>query len=369
MIILLGDVSILDNYGFRFFVSGKKGSLYGVKDLEDLQTEYFTEDKILKMSQYITIKGVSNGKIDLEWFKGYFAKEWTFRENDVMFALKFGFFIFELRDRRIRVPLVGSNNNVVLTFIEYIQSFRFVAVIAGNTVIPLMYTNVGGILDNCRHIVYGVGFNYIIDNNIGLIYHDDLFKLDWDRLCLMHSNIQVEINSSANRVPIRGSIKTIRDLDVMVAYNGKFCVGRCTTYGGTVVFCPNIMSVIVVLLNDFAKSENVFVYVQDCAYAELEDESLLRCFSYRHTETFDIFCKIGLSSDSYKHCLLIINADDILEIDSSVKMFYFCDSSRPIRISISRSLYNFFIYDMDFERHHGIALEEFKQLCNIKEMK
>lgn len=349
-------------FPFRFFISGKKDNLYGIKDIDDCMTEYFTESCVLKMSESLNVKGVVDGKIDLEWFKGYFAKEWTLRKSDILFALQFGLFITNIDGKLCRVPvLTDDSDSVDIRFIEYVQTLRCVAKISGGRILILKRTDSVKIMNVCTKIHKGVGFRYLTDNWIGYFDLRLLNKVNFDDFASNSSALIVDMRSVKNTI-FSGVIHTSRNIKFNCQGTVPLVVGKCESTGGIVTCHSNTVQELKVL-NSYAESRNVYMYFDNYEYVVVESESLLKYFTYGHYETFRIYYKVGLK-EVFKKCIYIINCDTAIKILQD-EMFIFCDLSCPSHILVSNWVYNSLICDDNFEERHGIELEEFKKLCQI----
>lgn len=372
-------MSIVQNLGFRFFISGVKDSKYGIKDLEDLSTEFYSLEEVVKIAKEIKIKGVVDEVVKIDWFKSYILKEWTFRPSDAEFMKKFGLYL--IRDGgELQIRLVvrrdtsddTGNEEIDSSFIEFITSFktvlspkdRFVVCDSSSTLSCENFT------DALRHVMQGVGFKYIRDPVLCNFPIDMLNTVEFDEYALKYNGLTVYVSAFLNKNYIKGLIKTKRRMHIFVSRGADLQLEKCTSYGGRLV----ITSYVTRLGVDESFFDSDIVGFRNCKfttamYVVSKYDLLLRLLESERESRFQSYGIGKLYEGSISEglcCLIIADNEDIDYTDSIYDSFIFVNNSRP-KIFMEHKTYNKVIREKDFERRHNISIKEFVSLVVVKE--
>lgn len=360
------------DYGFRFYIVGVKDGKYGVRDLSDLETEYYSFDEVLEMSKKVQIMGVVGDSIKLDWFQGYVRREWTFRKSDIDFELKFGMtYTKGVGDIMMLQPVVfegESNIFFKLEFFEFINSFSY-------------HEHCGSVFfgsDTDRNIqfllmreieqieAYGLGFNFITEPVL-VNYPNSLINIvDFDKYVLGSSKITIKLLDSTRDYHISGRIRTSRHLRFVADWGTDLILDKCETKnGGSISVFSGIAWVSV---------SAGFLSTAKFDYASLSLPKLLRCENEFVIPCFLRGRKFNLGvSPSFK-CEIDSKIRDCIVIHSGINssgsiicednLFVFMDGERH-KVFMQIDAYKKFISESDFEKRHNISLEEFRELCYV----
>lgn len=259
-----GDSMDFKDYGFRFFVTGMRGNKYGIKDLNDDVTEFYTLDELISIvNSGIFIKGVSNGVVNLNWFHGYIRREWAFRKSDFDFVKKFGL-IFSVKKNsdKLQLYLCGSYKGSTVTFSfhfhEFVNTFDLMQYLTSDNTALYHFRLDDVIVDNMIKIEeQGVGFNWITDDTLSYFPYTLLSKVNFDKYCPDAKVLNITAKSIRNTV-VNMHVHSLRPLNLHINCIGRLSLEFISSDCGDIKFSYD--------------SDDVYIYKKFADYVKFSDK-------------------------------------------------------------------------------------------------
>lgn len=362
------------NLGFRFFVSGMKNGLYGIKDLEDNSTEFYTYNKLIEVSMKIKIRGVENGFVNPNWFIGYIRREWAFKTSVYDFIKKFGLYFENMNGKLVLcicgIEDINSKYYSNFSFHEFVGSFvDRVYSIANDTVVSNLKYSRDDLYNSIRDILKGVGFNFLVSDVIPSIPVDILGNIDFDKIYTDSDLLKITLNTDMQlgALELDTRIHSLRPVEIVINGNLKCYLNKISSTGGKII-C-NLKCSAFYISEDFASASEFkldsdslsfkWIYVQsDFVLAKLAKNFL--------TTTSFSYC-IGDNLCSGNHlCIVFGGLEKELTLDDNFSTFVVSDTNMS-RIHLTRRVFNILKMEKYFERRHNITFEKFKERCIIDE--
>lgn len=353
-------------YGFRFFVSGMKDDMYGVKDLEDNITEFYSYDELISLSRKVKIMGVFDDTVNLEWFQGYLRREWQFKISFVDFVNKFGLVYDESDFGHIfyLCVILDSMNRAYFnfSFYEFVNSLNVRCCLKdgsnrsfpGNGCVSVAECEI-------KKVIKGVDFAYLIDNKFDYISVGMLDYFNFDKYALKSDFLSVYISCNASVFFRDIYIRSLRPIKIKTYAHGRMHLESISSSGGAIEFRSNSSDMII--SEDFAKS--VSFWHLDCTLTYtiyiVENECVL-AHMFKTYDGHSILVGYMLYDQSQKYnCCIISSLDSPIEIDN-YDTFVVTDSS-DAKFVVRRSFLNKCREDSLFFRKHNITYDDFVRRC------
>lgn len=346
-----------EQLGFRYYITGMKDGKYGIKDIEDLVTEFYSYDEVMEIAKSVPIKGVSARGVDLNWFTGFIRKEWHFRKSNFDFITKTGLCFVETCDRLV-LAYVSSFED--LAFVEFIGTFRSCNYNGDDDSVWLSAANVSSISDKViEQVARGVGFNFITIDNIRSIPVRCLTMLDFDKMGVGSDKLTASVFWSKDKDKdyiLSGVIKSSRPMYIEFSGNGFMHLCKLTSLYGNIDL--NIYAEAIKIEDSFLDNlSGSFSVCASCVYVDdtIQLAKLVKGgYIINETGTFNLSYKIDVN-DNTRHVCKVINSapKDGIKFNDNYDMFVFMRKVKP-RLRMTRELYNKFMGEADFSKRHYI---------------
>lgn len=347
--------------GFRFYIVGMKDGLYAVRDYKDLSTEMLSYEDVMKYSKSVKIMGVTPDGINLDWFIGYIRREWTFKPSVEYFMNKFGL-TFAKIDSRFQLCLCTANPIILqfnYAFFEFVTSFD---VLTSN--LKVLTTLLESVEDSIsQKEKYGVGFNYIEDNNLRNISVNSLYDFNFDKYAKSCDSLSIIVALREHRV-INMELHSSRP--VTIKFNGSFThltLKRLVGTDVTVRFdCKNVF-----IADKFL--DCVKLNIQSCMYAHLYVKSrntLVRLYKSYRGNIIISYClsdNVNETPNMYSSCIILgVGSENI--VLGYGDDFIISDIFNG-KLNVKRRYMDSLMGEEDFERRHNISFERFISICEV----
>lgn len=361
-------------FGFQYYITGIKDGKFGIKDLEDLCTEYYTLEEVLEISKTINIKGVENDSVKLDWFFPYYLKMMTLSDAKGIprqeFHEKFGIAFVKTSSGKEFLRLVLLSN-LVTYFIEFVNSFMLVYPL------NLSPSTLDFPVKEFFEVQNGVGFKYIKEL-VFSIQSDCLSTINFDEYTYSSDKV-VTINVKGDvfhntGCRIEGAIQSSRRIDLSYHVYDTARFGKFTTNGGKIQL--NVVNEAnCIITRDFLNSD-VFESIAIKNYSStifiIEDESMIKDMVkkgvVRTSFNYKLLSEYENNKDNrdYHICEVIsgLNKSKTIKMDSKVNHFVFKRKVK-LKIIITKAKLEYFKQETDFVKRHNISLIDFVALCEI----
>lgn len=360
----------LKEIGFRFFVSGMRGSKYGIKDLSDNITEFYSYDDVMDLSKRVKIQGVVDRTINLDWFQGYIRREWAFKSSVNDFVKKFGLCFSKCDSGRLYLKLCailnGKDVRFDYSFYEFVNSMSIVY-LADNNLIK-EYTGTPSSLTGyiCKIEREGVGLRYITDEVLLNFPFSLLGVVNFDNYCPNSSKIWIQ-SPICSDATINTHLHSSRPVNLSIYGMGSLSCKNISSDNGDIAFSMNIKSLF--MSKSFADSVYFdFIGMNSFERVFTDDELVLTKLlkdSYNISSVpYCISDRLlsGAAGVRWRTCDVIGGVDAYL---NSLNNFFVVLNNSDIHVSAHAKVLAQLEKEENFEERHNISWEKFRKLCRV----